>query len=64
MPAAAPIMAEIAARWIDDGTADAAIQANQEEARVRTALAREILGWKPTHSLEEGIRLTVAALDR
>lgn len=27
-------------------------------------LAREVLGWKPTHSLEEGIRLTVAALDR
>ncbi|WP_461211443.1 aminotransferase-like domain-containing protein [Desulfocurvus sp. DL9XJH121] len=41
---AAGLMAEIAARWIDDGTADATIEANHKEARVRVNLARDILG--------------------
>lgn len=41
---AAGVMAEIACRWIDDGTAEGTIAANREEARTRNALAAELLG--------------------
>ena len=40
----APLMAEIAKRWIEDGTAQATLNARREEARVRQAIAIEILG--------------------
>lgn len=41
---AAPLMAEIAARWIADGTADEARRLKRAEAMARQALAREVLG--------------------
>jgi DNA-binding transcriptional MocR family regulator len=41
---AAPLMAEIAARWIADGTADEARRLKRVEATARQALAREVLG--------------------
>ncbi|WP_155005868.1 PLP-dependent aminotransferase family protein [Pelobacter seleniigenes] len=39
-----PLMAEIAARWISDGTADLLTQAQRSEANVRQALAQKLLG--------------------
>lgn len=40
---AAPLMAEIAARWIADGTADEARRLKRAEATARQAAAREVL---------------------
>jgi DNA-binding transcriptional MocR family regulator len=40
----APLMAEIAARWIQDGMADTLLRVAREEMTARHALAREILG--------------------
>jgi len=39
----APLMAEIARRWIEDGTAEATMKARRKEARLRQAIAIEIL---------------------
>ncbi len=45
---APPLTGEIAARWIEDGTADEMLQAHRREADARLALAHEILGpWSP-----------------
>ncbi len=45
---APPLMAEIAARWILDGTAERLLEAHREEAAARRALALDILGrWRP-----------------
>lgn len=41
---AAPLMAEIAARWIVDGTADAITAARRAEAAARQSIAAEALG--------------------
>lgn len=41
---AAPLMAEIAATWIQDGTADAILERKREEAAARVSLARTLLG--------------------
>ncbi len=38
-----PLMAEIARRWIDDGTADRTVAARREEAKIRTDMAKNIL---------------------
>ncbi len=47
---AAPLMAEIARRWIEDGTAEATLIARRKEARLRQAIADEVLsGFKVTH---------------
>jgi len=43
----APLMAEVAARWIEDGTAARLNEEQREEAEERQALAREILGGHP-----------------
>lgn len=40
---ASPVMAEITARWIGDGTADVMADARRDEARVRQQIARAIL---------------------
>lgn len=39
-----PLLAEIAAHWINDGTAAATLQAKRAEARARQAIARAMLG--------------------
>lgn len=39
-----PLTAEIARRWIDDGTADQAVEAKQREAEMRLDLLRRRLG--------------------
>ena len=41
---APPLMAEIATRWFDDGSADRILARQRKEASDRMALAREILG--------------------
>jgi DNA-binding transcriptional MocR family regulator len=41
---AAPLTAEIAGAWIQDGTADALLASRRAEAAARQAIAREILG--------------------
>lgn len=41
---AAPITAELAATWIEDGTADRVIAAQRREAAARQTLARRVLG--------------------
>jgi DNA-binding transcriptional MocR family regulator len=38
---ASPLLAEVAAGWIRDGTADTVLEARREEARARQTLARE-----------------------
>jgi DNA-binding transcriptional MocR family regulator len=39
-------MAELASRWIEDGTADQVLRAKREEAAVRNSMARSIFdGW-------------------
>ena len=40
---AAPLMAEIAARWIDDGTAEASLQRKRQETLCRQELAAAVL---------------------
>lgn len=40
---AAPLMAEVVAEWIDDGTADAIVAARRREAAARQELARGVL---------------------
>ncbi len=42
--ASAPLMAEIAATWIRDGTADAILADRRREVAARQALARQALG--------------------
>lgn len=49
-----PLMAELAARWISDGTADAILFAKRQEAAVRNALARDILDGFPLMSRSTG----------
>jgi DNA-binding transcriptional MocR family regulator len=41
---APPLMAEVAARWIDDGTADRLMDYQRTETRARQAIATEYLG--------------------
>ncbi len=38
-----PLMAEVAATWIENGTADAVIKQKKAEARIRVNMARELL---------------------
>ena len=45
---ATPLTAELATRWIEDGTADEILVSRRREARARRALALDILGpWQP-----------------
>jgi len=41
---AAPLMVELASRWLADGTADTIIEGGRAEAKARQAIARETLG--------------------
>ncbi len=47
---AAPLMAEIASRWIRSGAADAMVDWKRREARARRALYERLLGAYPTES--------------
>lgn len=49
-----PLMAELAAQWITDGTADKTLAAKREEAAARNAVAREILDGYPLTSRSTG----------
>lgn len=49
-----PLMAELASRWISDGTADATLAAKRREAVTRNALARDILDGYPLVSRSTG----------
>lgn len=49
-----PLMAELAAQWITDGTADRTLAAKREEAAARNAAAREILDGYPLVSRATG----------
>jgi DNA-binding transcriptional MocR family regulator len=40
---AAPLCGEIAAKWVEDGTADETMRRKKAEARARVKIAREIL---------------------
>lgn len=55
-----PLMAEIAARWIGDGTADRLLAARRREAEIRHALARRILGEGRTPAHPRGYHLWLA----
>jgi DNA-binding transcriptional MocR family regulator len=54
---AAPLMAEIAARWIADGTADEARRRKRVEVAARQAVAREVLGRYRVQSQPESFHL-------
>lgn len=47
---APPLMAELAARWIDDGTAELLVEGRRREARRRQAIAAEVLAGVPYES--------------
>jgi DNA-binding transcriptional MocR family regulator len=49
-----PLMAEIAADWIEDGTAAAVIRKKKEEARARVKMTREILADFSVKSSDSG----------
>ncbi|WP_294447958.1 PLP-dependent aminotransferase family protein [uncultured Mailhella sp.] len=49
-----PLMAELAAQWITDGTAERTLMAKREEAAARNALARNILDGFPLMSRNSG----------
>ena len=49
-----PLMAELAAQWITDGTADKTLSVKREEAAARNALARDILDGYPLISRSTG----------
>ena len=49
-----PLMAELAFRWITDGTADRVLQAKRDEAEIRNALVRDILDGHPLLSRPTG----------
>lgn len=49
-----PLMAELAAQWITDGTADSVLAAKRREASARNALARDILDGYPLVSRSTG----------
>ena len=49
-----PLMAELAAQWITDGTAQKVLEAKRREAMARNALAREILDGYPLISRTTG----------
>lgn len=54
---AASLPAEIAYRWIEDGTADRLAQLQRDELRKRQALASEILAGQSFRSLPTGLHL-------
>ncbi|WP_162918850.1 PLP-dependent aminotransferase family protein [Taklimakanibacter deserti] len=54
---AASLSAEIAYRWIEDGTADRLAQVQRDELRKRQALAGEILAGQSFRSLPTGLHL-------
>lgn len=49
---ASPLTAEIAAAWIEEGAADAAVQWRRREARVRYDLAAKVLGRKIAREID------------
>ncbi len=49
-----PLMAELAAQWIADGTADRLLEAKRAEAAARNALAREMFDGSPLISRSTG----------
>lgn len=49
-----PLMAELAAQWIIDGTADKVLEAKRKESAARNALARQILDGYPLVSRSTG----------
>jgi DNA-binding transcriptional MocR family regulator len=51
---APPLNAEIFARWIEDGTADAAVRRKKAEAAARIALARQVLAGQRLRSSPSG----------
>lgn len=52
-----PLMAEIASRWIEEGTADRLNEAQREKARIRQATAKQILPNEYLTSDPEGLHL-------
>ena len=60
---AAPLMAEIAARWIADGTADEARRRKRVEMAARQAVAREVLGRYRMQSQPESFHLWLSLPD-
>jgi DNA-binding transcriptional MocR family regulator len=55
----APLMAEIAALWIDDGTADRVVERKRTESAARQRLAREILSGIPYRAHPNGYHLWI-----
>ncbi|MBM3557399.1 MAG: PLP-dependent aminotransferase family protein, partial [Alphaproteobacteria bacterium] len=54
---AAPLLAEVACRWIADGTAERCVRAEREEARSRQAIARGVLAGHDFHAPLDGLHL-------
>jgi DNA-binding transcriptional MocR family regulator len=54
---AAPLMAEIAARWIRDGTAERIVERKRQESAARQRLARSVLARSPYQAQETAFHL-------
>jgi DNA-binding transcriptional MocR family regulator len=54
---AAPMLAEIVARWIDDGTAEACTRAERGEIRARQAIAKRLLRDADVETRSESLHL-------
>jgi len=51
----APLCGEIAARWIEDGTAENTIQRKRSEAAARVVIAREVLSCRDLYADDHGL---------
>ncbi|WP_420409405.1 PLP-dependent aminotransferase family protein [Hoeflea sp.] len=54
---ATPLMAEIASRWIDDGTAEKLLERQRSALRLRNRLAADVLEGLQFHSSEYGMHI-------
>lgn len=54
---AAPILAEVVTRWVDDGTADACTRAERAEIRARQAIAKRLLAGADVETRPESLHL-------
>lgn len=54
---AAPLLAEVVARWLEDGTADACVRAERAEVRARQAIAKQVLHGAEIETRPESLHL-------
>lgn len=61
---APPLAVEVAATWIEDGTAEAAVERKRAEAAARLAIVQDVLGDLPFRAAPHGFHIWLALPDR